>query len=97
MPSVRVFYLFALSTLLGVVGVVVPPLAAVALGLPALILAALGFDRWRLRQVPLAGVRFELALYPNQRHSLQTFETAAQQDFFRRLTDFFDHHLAPAR
>ncbi len=44
-----------------------------------------------------ASVRFELALYPNQRHSLQTFETAAQQDFFRRLTDFFDHYLAPAR
>ncbi len=39
------------------------------------------------------GVKFELALYPNVRHSLQTFDEASQRDFFRRLTDFFDRHL----
>ncbi len=57
MPSLRVFSLLALSTLLGVVGVVVPRLAAVALGLDALILMAFGFDAWRLRQVPLRALR----------------------------------------
>lgn len=40
-----------------------------------------------------AGKRFEMALYPNARHSLETFEGYGQRHVFERITEFFDRHL----
>ncbi len=40
-----------------------------------------------------AGVPFELALYPNVRHSPQTFSDAGQRHLFEKMTAFFDQHL----
>lgn len=40
-----------------------------------------------------AGKRFEMALYPNARHSLETFEGYGQRHLFERITEFFDRHL----
>jgi len=44
-----------------------------------------------------AGVDFELALYPDQRHSLETFDPADQRHLFKRMTEFFDRHLEGGR
>jgi dipeptidyl-peptidase-4 len=44
-----------------------------------------------------AGVRFELALYPNAKHSLDSFTEKARRHLFERMTAFFDRHLGPAR
>ncbi len=40
-----------------------------------------------------AGKQFEIGLYPNARHSLQTFEDAGQRHVFERMTIFFDREL----
>lgn len=53
MPAARLFYLLALTTVLGVVGILVPPLAWVALALDALLLGALVIDVARARATPL--------------------------------------------
>lgn len=53
MPSRRVFLVLALTTLLGVVGVLVPTAGWVALGVDLLLLVAFGIDLRRARQTPL--------------------------------------------
>ena len=40
-----------------------------------------------------ADKRFELALYPGVRHSLETFNEAYQRHLFRTMTEFFDRYL----
>ncbi|MEM1176729.1 MAG: DUF58 domain-containing protein [Acidobacteriota bacterium] len=57
MPALRVFYLLGVTTLLGVVGVLVPWAGWTALGLDALLLAAVWIDWRRARAVRLDAER----------------------------------------
>jgi MoxR-like ATPase len=57
MPSVRVFFFLALTTLLGVVGVLVPAMAWVALFLDGLLLLAVAVDFARVGRVELVAQR----------------------------------------
>ncbi len=57
MPARRVFYLLALATMLGIVGVVARGWAVAALLLDGGVLLAFGMDLWRARQVELKAHR----------------------------------------
>lgn len=57
MPAERVFYLLALATVLGVVGVVVPSLGRVALALDVGLLVVFALDGWRARRQDLQARR----------------------------------------